>query len=147
MEDPVEYDGGNPIRRTHVGIAEALAGPREPAPDDHFESQADATIRQWAALRRSLDRANQIIDELRKENAESTARIAEILRANAQLEASLSDSLAREGDAKEQAGWLKGIMTAAAGTLMEGIGPQSRLLPQSLDGPHRAIERRRSSQQ
>lgn len=90
---------------------------------DHFEDQAAATLSQWAALRRSLARANEVIDELRTETAEANARIGELVRANAQLSASLEASLQREGEAKEQAGWLKGIMTSAAGTLMEGIQP------------------------
>lgn len=113
-------DAGKEIAVPGYGSAAPAA-----APNDHFERQAQASFSQWAALRRSLDRANELIDQLRAENAESTARISELVRANAQLSANLEESLAREGDAKEQAGWLKGIMTTAAGALMEGIGKRN----------------------
>lgn len=103
----------------------SVAGNGGAAPDDHFERQAQASFSQWAALRRALERANELIDQLRAENAESTARVSELVRANAQLSANLEESLAREGDAKEQAGWLKGVMTTAAGALMEGLRPTS----------------------
>lgn len=110
------YDAG-------AGVSVAGNGATAPAaaPDDHFESAAQATLSQWAALRRALERANEVIDQLRAENAESAARIGELVRANAQLSENLADSQAREGEAREQAGWLKGIMTSAAGALMEGM--------------------------
>lgn len=114
------YDAG-----TGVAIAGNGAAAPAAAPDDHFESQAQSTLSQWAALRRALMRANELIDQLRAENAESTARIGELVRANAQLSANLADSLAREGDAKEQAGCLKGVMISAAAALMEGIGARN----------------------
>lgn len=114
------YDAGTGISIAGNGAAAPAA-----APDDHFESAAAATLSQWAALRRALEHANEMIDQLRAENAESAARIGELVRSNAQLSENLADSQAREGEAREQAGWLKGIMTSAAGALMEGIGKRN----------------------
>jgi hypothetical protein len=145
MEESVGYDGGNPVDQANIAVAHAIATRAGPAPADHFEDQAQATLSQWAALRRALERANEVIDQLRKENAESIARVDELVRANAQLAANLSDSQVREGEAKEQAGWLKGIMTAAAGTLMEGIGVRAGETMSHDTMLHR-LTRRRSSQ-
>lgn len=147
MENTVGRDASNPVERASAAIESALTmRPAITDPgathtnlsagrttgvtttgrhDDHFEDQAQATLSQWAALRRALERANTLIDELRGENAESKARIGELVRANTQLSASLDESLKREGEAKEQAGWLKGIMQSAAGALMEGLGQRS----------------------
>src|SRR5258708_6328963 len=107
---PLERGSSNPGRNRMSETSPAHAAGTEipvggngaaalAAPDDHFESAAAATLSQWAALRRALERANELIDQLRAERAESTARISELVRANAQLSANLEESLAREGDA------------------------------------------------
>lgn len=101
----------------------------EPAPDDHFESQAIAMFRTWAATRRDLKVAQDDIVSRDRDLAIAGARIIELERTNSQLNERISESMSREAVAHGEAARLKGIMQVSGLALADGMAHARQASP------------------
>lgn len=114
----------------------AIRPTSEPTPDDHFEAQAQAMFKTWAAKNRQLQKTLDELDGVRHDLNAANARIDELVRANQQLHERVGESMSREAVAHGEAARLTGIMQISGLALADGMAreptiPRSRPRPVS----------------
>jgi regulator of replication initiation timing len=113
---------------TDIAIHTETPPPADPH-QDHFESQAFAIFKTFAAKSRQLQQALDKIDDLQRDLTMERVRVEQLHMSNEQLHQRVGESMARESEAWAEAARLRAVLQISGNALTEAREYQPNVTP------------------